>query len=239
MPDTRTSRGPHPKDRECFTEEKLPQLRAAVADLSWLLTRGYSDKAALKIVGDRYSLRDRQRKALQRCAASEQSLARRREHEVGVDELRGQTVVVDGYNVLLSIEAALCDGVLLLARDGTIRDLAAMSGHYRRVHATRPAIELLADFFEASGCDEIVWYLDRPVSNSGRLKKLIEQTVDGRNPPWRVELITQADNTLAESPHVVATADSGILDRCRRWVNLARLVIERSVPDAWIVDLSE
>ena len=238
MPDTRTSRGPHPKDRDCFTDETLPLLRAAVADLSWLLTRGYSDKASLKIVGDRYSLRDRQRKALQRCAAADQNRTRRHEHEVAADQLRGQTVVVDGYNVLLSIEAALCDGVLLLARDGTFRDLAAMSGHYRRVHATRPAVGLLADFFADTETAQVVWYLDRPVSNSGRLKKLIEETVAGRNPSWQVELIDQADKTLAESAHVVATADSAIIDRCDRWVNLARLVIERSVPDAWILDLS-
>ncbi len=237
MPDTRTTRGPHPKDRDCFTDETLPVLRSAVADLSWLLTRGYSNKASLKIVGDRHSLRDRQRKALQRCAAADQSCARRREHQVTADQLRGQTVAVDGYNVLLSIEAALCDGVLLLARDGTFRDLAAMSGHYRRVHATRPAVELLADFFAETGTEHVVWYLDRPVSNSGRLKKLIEVTVAGHNPPWQVELINQTDKTLAESPHVVATADSAILDRCDRWINLARLVIERSVPDAWILDL--
>ena len=238
MPDTRTSRGPHPKDRDCFTDETLPVLRAAVADLSWLLTRGYSGKTSLKIVGDRHSLRDRQRKALQRCAAADQNCARRREHEVTADQLHGQTVAVDGYNVLLSIEAALCDGVLLLARDGTFRDLAAMSGHYRRVHATRPAVGLLADFFAETGTDHVAWYLDRPVSNSGRLKKLIGETVAGRKPPWQVELITQADKTLAESPHVVATADSAILDRCDRWINLARLVIERSVPEAWIIDLS-
>ena len=131
----------------------------------------------------------------------------------------------------------MCAGVLLLGRDGTLRDIAAMSAHYRRVNATGPAIALLADFFNHAKCEQIKWYLDRPVSNSGRLKKLIEETVANHNPPWRVELIDKVDGVLAASPHVVATADSAILDRCQRWFNQVRIIVERSVRDAWILDL--
>ena len=57
MPDRRSARGPHPKDVACFCEEQVPALQRAVADLSWLQSRGYSPKASLKLVGDRYRLR--------------------------------------------------------------------------------------------------------------------------------------------------------------------------------------
>lgn len=239
MPDTRTRRGPHPKDAGCFAPDQIPTLRAAVRDLSWLLTRGYSDRASLKLVGDRYSLRDRQRKALQRCAASDPACLERERRQVPPANLKGETVVVDGYNVLLTVEAALSDGVLLLARDGALRDLAAMSGHYRRVHTTRPAVELLAEFLSQRGCAGVEWYLDRPVSNSARLKRLIEEIVAQHSPPWVVQLTDQTDKTITEANAIVATADSAILDRCERWVNLARLVVESQIPDAWIVDLTD
>jgi len=212
-------------------------LQAAVDDLSWLMTRGYSAKASLKLVGDRYSLRDRQRKALQRCAASDSACLERRKKELSLAELHGATVVVDGYNVLLTLEAALSGGLLLLARDGVLRDLAAMSAHYRRVHSTRSAVELLADLFAEQGCIQVVWYLDRPVSNSGRLKRLIQETVVDRTPPWRVDLTDRTDSLLVDSPHVVASADSAVIDGSRRWVNLARSVVESAVPGAWILDL--
>ena len=107
MPDTRTRRGPHPKDLASFALETLPGLRRAVADLSWLKGRGYSPKASLKLVGDRHSLRDRQRKALQRCAASDEDCAGRAERCVELDFLAGEIVIIDGYNVILTIEAAL------------------------------------------------------------------------------------------------------------------------------------
>ncbi len=238
MPDTRSARGAHPKDQELFSGRWVSTLTTAVDDLSWLLTHGYSDKASLKLVGDRYALRDRQRKALQRCAAAEQASRSRRKKRVARGSLAGQDVVVDGYNVLLTLEAALSGGLLLLARDGAMRDLAAMSAHYRRVDSTRQAVSLLADFFERTSCRKVNWYLDRPVSNSGRLRSLVEEEVAERRTPWEVALTEQTDRLLIESPLIVATADSAVIDGSREWLNLAREVVEESIPDAWILDLS-
>lgn len=237
MPDTRGWRGPHPKDLDCFGNDQLPRLRQAVVDLSWLRDRGYPSKAALALVGNRYALRDRQRRALQRCAAGGRERAARNARRVDIPDLSGQIITVDGYNVLLTLEAALSGGVLLRARDGTLRDLAAMSAHYRRVQTTRPAVALLRDFFSTAECSAIHWYLDSPVSNSGRLKRVIMSVVDDAVPAWDVRLVKQVDRAVASSPHIVATADSAILDRCGRWFNLARTVVEQSIPDAWIVNL--
>lgn len=238
MPDRRTLRGAHPKDRECFAPAQVETLRQAVADLSWLLGRGYSAKAAVKLVGDRHALRDRQRKALRRCAAGDEERARRAGRRVPVSELAGRAVAVDGYNVLLTVEAALSGGVLLLGRDGVLRDMAAMSGHYRRVRVTRQAVGLIADALAAAGCDRVRWLLDRPVSNSGRLRALIEERVADEPVAWSVELTDRTDRVLIAAPEVVASADSAVIDGCRSWCNLARHVVETSVDGAWIVDLS-
>lgn len=237
MPDTRRRRGAHPKDHACFAAETVPALHRAVDDLSWLLSRGYSPRAATKLVGDRYALRDRQRKALQRCAASDADCGRRLQHRLPISELAGETVVVDGYNVLLTLETALSGGVLLLGRDGVFRDLAAMSAHYRRLEVTRPALDLLVGFFDRQRVERVDWYLDKPVSNSGRLKRIIEETVADSSTDWQVELTHRTDQLLIGSPHVVATADSAILGRCERWVNVTREIVEREIDEAWVVDL--
>jgi hypothetical protein len=237
-PDRRTSRGPNPKDEACFSGKALPVLRRAVDDLSWLLSRGYSMKAALKLVGDRHLLRDRQRKALQRCAASDSDCASRTRRLMAPNAIEGETLLVDGYNVLLTVEAALSGGLLLLGRDGALRDLAAMSKHYRRVDVTRKAVELIYRYIDTTGCARVLWCLDRPVSNSGRLKNLIEQVVVAADASWLIELTSQTDKLLRQSPNIVATADSAILDTCGTWFNLAREVVSSSVRDAWILDLS-
>ena len=51
MPDRRTQRGAHPSDRELFARDRIEQLSSAVHDLSWLLERGYSQRAATALVG--------------------------------------------------------------------------------------------------------------------------------------------------------------------------------------------
>src|SRR6266542_2974364 len=117
-PDIRKHRGAHPEDRTLFAADQLPALRTAVAELSWLLTRDYTIKAALKLVGDRYRLTDRQRLAVSRAASSDQSKKRRSETLVRIEQATGDELIVDGFNLIITIEAALSGGVLMLCRDG-------------------------------------------------------------------------------------------------------------------------
>jgi len=237
LPDTRTHRGPHPDDARLFAAEARPTLRRAADELAWLLSRGYVNPSALKLVGDRHRLTARQRTAVERSTCSDADRARREAHRVDAREVQGRPLRLDGYNVLTTIEAALGGGVILAGRDGAYRDMASMHGSYRKVAETRPALELLGRVLAVLAPSDVLWYLDRPVSNSGRLKKIIEGLAAERAWPWSVELVPDPDALLAETPEIVATADSVILDRCRAWCNLARETITRHVPEAEVVEL--
>src|SRR2546422_3693048 len=122
-PDFRRHRGAHPEDRNLFNAEQMPVLRTATSDLSWLLTRRYSMKGALKLVGDRYMLTDRQRLAISRAACSDQSKERRARTLISTDDVASKELIVDGFNLLITIEAALSGGLLMICRDGCVRDL--------------------------------------------------------------------------------------------------------------------
>jgi len=237
LPDKRSHRGPHPEDAALFAPAVLPLLVEATADLSWLLTRGYSRVGALKLVGDRYQLSARQRTAVARSSCSDQDLARRRAHQVGQEQLRGRPLWIDGYNVLTTVEAALAGGVIIEGRDGCYRDLASMHGSFRKVDETAPAAQLVGRQLETLQVPRCVWYLDRPVSNNGRLKTIIAALAERKGWDWRIELVNSPDAALIEGVDISATADSIILDRCARWFNLARLVVDAHVPDARIVSL--
>src|SRR5688572_20917726 len=189
MPDKRTHRGAHPEDAELFAPRHHGALRAAVADLSWLLSRAYATPSAVKVVGDRYGLSARQRTAVMRCACPDAALANRRSREVPLADLRGRELLVDGYNVLTTVEVALGGGWILAARDGTFRDMASIHGTYRKVEETRPAIELLGRTLADAGARRVVVYLDQPVSNSGRLKGIINEIIAARGWPWEVQIV--------------------------------------------------
>ncbi len=47
-----THRGLAPQDERLFAARQLPALRAAAADLCWLLDHGYAARSALELVGN-------------------------------------------------------------------------------------------------------------------------------------------------------------------------------------------
>jgi hypothetical protein len=238
MPDKRAHRGPHPADAKLFAPAAIPDLRSAVADFSLLLTKGYADKSALKLVGDRFTLTERQRTAIMRSACSDQKLISRKQREVNLADVKGQPIAIDGYNILITIEAAISGGVIFKGRDGCLRDLASIHGTYRKVTETIPAVELIGGFLEEVGVNKTLCFLDSPVSNSGRLKTLIGQLAEKNNWRWNIELTLSPDFELIRTDSVIASSDSVILDGCKKWVNLARAIIEEKLPIDRVVDLS-
>jgi hypothetical protein len=221
-----------------FAPAVLPCLREAVADFSLLLTKGYADKSALKLVGDRFALTQRQRLAVMRSACSDQRRQSRRDRCVPVETLAGQPLAVDGYNLLITIEAALSDGLIFRGRDGCFRDLASIHGTYRKVEETVPALRLIGEFLTGTRIASALWLLDSPVSNSGRLKTLIGQLARESNWPWEIRLTISPDAELSRMDTIVVSTDSVVLDACQKWANLAAEIITRRLPTTTVIDLS-
>lgn len=237
MPDRRRHRGPEAQDHERFAAERLPGLRTAVAELAWLLARGYADNGALQLVGDRHRLDRRQRQAVRRACCTDAQRAARRARLVAPDDLAGARLLVDGFNVLTTVEAALAGGVLLRCADGTVRDLASVHGTWRRVDETEAAAARLGELLARWHVGEAVWLLDRPVGNAGRLAAQLRRLAQDRGFAWRVEVDDAPDRTLAAAADPVATADSAVLDRGVQWIDLsARAVAE--LRSAWTIDLA-
>lgn len=237
MPDTRSHRGPHPADAELFTTQKIPALRRAVVDYSLLLTKGYAETSALKLVGDRFNLTHRQRLAVMRVACSDQQIAKRKSRQLDINSIVGQPIAIDGYNLLITIEAAMSGGMIFVGRDGCYRDLASIHGTYRKVTETIPAIELIGTFLQQAKITEALWLLDSPVSNSGRLKTLIREIAEKNEWNWQIELVTSPDAALIKGDTIVASSDSIILDGCKKWVNLSDEIIKAKLPSATVIDL--
>lgn len=236
MPDERRHRGAHPLDARLFDSEELPRLREAVSDYCWLLGRGYAARSSLALIGDRFQLHERQRKAVMRAACSASARTRRAQGEV--QSIMGQTLYLDGYNVLTTLEAALSGGLIVHACDGCYRDIASLHGTFRSVEETLPAIEIVGEMMLQQGATRAVWLLDSPVSNSGRLKTTLREIAAGRGWDWEVELVFNPDAELIKTEATIATADSVILDAGGPWFNLVRRAVDERVPEAWILDLS-
>ena len=238
MPDSRHHRGPHPEDARLFgTAESQRTLRLAAGDLAWLLGRHYAPGAALSLVGNRYQLRQRQRHALRRAVAAPAVARARRARQVGAEALAGGSLQVDALNQLITIEVALAGGVLLRGHDSAWRDLASVHGTYRTVEETTLALQALGTWLAPMGIKEVTFFIDAQVSNSGRLAGIMRTLAAAHGWPWQAILVPSADTVLRQTPEIVATSDSSILDHAARWFGLAAAVVPCVAPHAWCVDL--
>jgi hypothetical protein len=233
-----THRGLAPQDERLFAARQLPALRAAAADLCWLLDRGYAARSALELVGNRHNLTSRQRMAVSRYACSQEDVQRRRKLRVEPGRLQGRELWLDGYNVLTILESALAGGMVLPCRDDCCRDIAGIHRRYRKLAETVPALRLVGETAATLGVSCCRWWLDQPVSNSGRLKTLIREAAAEAGWNMEVELTFSPDHVLSHTDEIIATSDGIVLDRCQRWVNFARLIIADRLPQTRLLDLS-
>jgi hypothetical protein len=238
MAQPQSHRGPASMDRRLFNAGQLPVLRAAATDLCWMLDRGYASNSAAELVGNRHNLASRQRMAVSRCACPIEAVRRRSQLELMPEAVRGRELWLDGYNVLTVLESALAGGVVLLGRDGCCRDIAGIHRRYRKVNETIPGLRLVGETTAAWGISCCRWWLDKPVSNSGRLKTLIHEQAAAAGWNMAVELDFNPDRILYKSAQAIATSDGVVLDRCRNWVNLARRIITERIPNAWVLNLA-
>lgn len=229
-------RGYSPNDQTEFYGKAFPKLLEAGQDLHYLLDRGYPIKGASTFVGNHFLLSERQRLALARGISATKSIENRRYKERYTLPL-GSTVSIDGFNTIITLEVALSGSLLLKCMDGTVRDLAALRGTYRLIDKTEQAISMIGGMLEQLEIGEAVFYLDAPVSNSGRLAEQIHAVLQPAPFEVRVEVIHDVDVTLEKLDNVI-TSDAIILDKCISWINLNSRIIEENIGAYPYVDFS-
>ena len=230
-------RGYSPDDNKEFNAPSVEKLYKAGKDLQYLLNQGYHIKGASVFVGNHYLLSERQRLALVRAVSSEESIRKRKAREIK-DIPQGCTVNIDGFNTIITLEVALSDSLLLKCMDGTVRDLAALRGTYRLIDKTETAIMLIGKMLENCKVARAVFYLDAPVSNSGRLKQRIMELLNSFPFEVQAEVIHNVDSVLEKLDYVI-TSDAIILDQCISWINLNGRIIEDFHRDYPYIDFSQ
>ncbi|WP_289661954.1 DUF434 domain-containing protein [Flavobacterium panacagri] len=232
------NRGKEASDDTLFGTEKIQlKLKEAVTDLSYFLSRGYGEKATLALVGNRYRLNSRQQQAVRGMSASQSQIENRQSKEIQSHELEGKEIAIDGFNALILLESILSNAYVFKGQDGFIRDLSSVHGTYKRVKQTSLAIEIIADFYKKEKIKTIYWFFDKPVSNSGRLKKMIEEIALENQYDWKVELVYNPDKVIAESNWIAVTSDAWILDNASSNFNLMKYVLSQTTVNENVICL--
>ena len=227
-------RGYLPSDAKEFGESSLHVLRRAAEEVYYLINRGYPITNVTRFVGNHYLLSERQRLALARSISPEERIISRKAREV--KDIAGRTIYIDGFNLIIGLEIAFSGSILFRCMDGTVRDLAGLRGTYRLIPETDAAVEALMTSLEELQVEKAVIYLDKPVSNSGRLKQKILSYAADAHFDTEVVIEDAVDHELKQK-ELVATGDAIILDECDQWFNLAGYVISRRIGEYPYIEL--
>ncbi|MEQ8154798.1 MAG: DUF434 domain-containing protein [Clostridiaceae bacterium] len=227
-------RGFDPNDRKWFSKTAISKLGIAQEEIQWLLDRGYKLGPIMEFIGNHYQLSSRQRIALQRATSSKSQYDKRKSSMLPLESTNEGCLYIDGFNLIITLEVALSGSLIILGKDGVLRDLAGLRGNYSLIDNTDKALMLIGEAFRKLSVPEVKFYLDAPVSNSGRLKNRILEYADVWNIPVHVELVPNADVLLSKMERVI-TGDSIILDQCKSWFNLSKKIVDDYIKDAKII----
>lgn len=232
------NRGKEASDDALFGTAKMQfKLKEAVIDMHYFLSRGYGEKATLALVGNRYRLNARQQQAVRGMCASQQQIEDRKAKEIESHNLEGKEICIDGFNVLILLESILSNAYVFQGQDGFIRDLSSVYGTYKKVKQTSLAIEMIADFFRKEKIKKALWLFDKPVSNSGRLKQMIEETASAHQLNWEAQLVNNPDKLMAESDNIAVTSDAWILDHASSNFNLMKYMLSQMSEKETVISL--
>lgn len=229
-------RGYIPTDEKEFNDTNLKIIKRAQSDIFMLLERGYSIKSASTFVGNHYLLSERQRLAVVRATSTSIDIENRKNKLLN-SNFEGKKIHVDGLNLIITLEVSLSESLVLKCMDGTIRDLAGLRGTYKLIDKTDIAIKLIGEQLAKMKIAEVTFYLDSPVSNTGRLKQRIIEILSIYSYEVKVELVNNADVILETKAYVI-TSDAIILNKCESWINLSYNIATEKLPKLKFIDLS-
>ncbi|CDG65498.1 MAG: hypothetical protein PWQ15_442 [Methanobacterium sp.] len=196
-----------------------PTLKEAKKDFKYLLERGFPRSGALNYVGNHYLLGEMERNYLNRTVFPRAKIETRKEKLVSLEDIEGKDVLLDGYNVLITVENILqgVDELVVKGEDGVTRDVKAVFGKYKKNRNTEPALNSIISLLKVFKPRSVLFFFDSPVSLSGELAKTTRKILDNHGVVGDAQTSENVDKTLIDLSHelegVVATSDGIIMDK--------------------------
>ncbi len=202
------------------------QLRQAAEEYLWIISKGYPQGAALKLVGDKFMLPRDMRQILYRGVVSDEQ-AQSRQEKIGTVK-KGDLVLIDTYNVLFTVNNYLLGRPVFISNDGLMRDAGEMRGRIINKPQFSRSVSLMLEVLLMWPGATYIHYLDEPVSHSGRLsielcKDMVQMGIEGD-----AYTVQSPDNMLTkERSDAICTSDGGIIDQYKgRVIDLPRFLLQ-------------
>jgi hypothetical protein len=151
----------------------------------------------------------------------------RKKKKISTKEIRNKDLAIDGYNVIITLEAGLSGWPLVLGDDAFFRDISGLSGSFKRTGKTEKALQWIFDVIKEERPRHTLFLFDAPISKSGRLAeevrgRLVQEGISGD-----ARAINVPEKILIGFQGVVATSDTAIIDQSEEVIDLAGHILRK------------
>lgn len=202
-------------------------MKRAAEEVRYLLDRGYSSRPAIRFVSDHHRLHQELRFVLTRVTVPSNLAASRRKKRISANELRGQTIAIDGYNVLITVESLIVGAPVYQCDDGFLRDTRGIFRRYRSSDHTTLALSEILTILKENGIGRAEVLLDQQISKSGDLAAQIRKMMADYEVSGCAKTAKDVDKRLKLATSPVATGDGAIIDAATKAIDLPAEVANR------------
>lgn len=189
-------------------------LQEAIADLRYLLNRGYKKTSALTFVCNHYQLKKKDRHFLARAIFSDGKIHSTVQKKLPIKEIKGKDLAVDGFNVLITTESALINEAIL-CDDSVLRDTQGIFGKYKITETTDRALQEIHTILKTYSPETVTFYFDQQVPHSGQLCSRVRTHYN-----YNCETTKHVDLVLASLNLITATSDSVLIQKLDHFVDI-------------------
>ncbi len=208
-------------DTKMNTEQNL-KMENAAKDIRYLLERDYPRNSVIRFISDHYRLSNCQRYTLARTVFSSYTVTERRSKKVQCTGLNGKKVLIDGYNVIITLENILKGEITWSADDSFLRDIKGVHRNHSNDRFTTEAVEEMLYFLLHANVVYVIILLDVQMTKSGELAAFIRKRMkelllsgDARTSPH-----VDYDLKISNPSYIVASADGVVIDCMKKVIDI-------------------
>ncbi len=212
-----------------YLREKL--LKPA-RDIRSLLRWGYPKFATISFVATHLQLSVEERYILTRVIMPPDRIISRINKKIACTGIKDRDLLLDGYNVLLSVDSLLKKEPMWFCDDGYIRDTRYYFSKSKQAEDIEESLDLILKFLSEAHPKSTVFLLDAQISRSGELAGLIRRKMNEYGIPGDSRTSKTADYELKtegvnpENRLIVATSDGIVIDSVLQVLDIPACMME-------------
>ncbi|MGB4680318.1 DUF434 domain-containing protein, partial [Methanothrix sp.] len=184
----------------------------ALEEARYLLDRGYPKDSAVGFVSNHHRLAEKERFILMRVVVRSDLAWARRSKLLDLENLRGQSISIDGYNVIITTESVLGGYPVYLCDDGLLRDSRGIFRGFKASPLTAIALNWILDLLASAGPARTEVLLDQQMSRSGELAEMVRGMMAERQLCGVARTARNVDHLLKTAKRIILTSDGNVID---------------------------